>query len=76
MGAASEFDVGPLTWVKGEIELYVPGGDPAAAASNPRGTLQLWSTRTGKRLGGPCGGIHLRRAPGPHLADRAVVDGR
>ena len=25
-----------LREVKGEIELYVPGGDPAAAASNPR----------------------------------------
>ncbi len=48
MGAASEFDIGPLTWVKGEIEQALARAGEAinAFAANPLDTTQLKFCKT------------------------------
>ena len=48
MGAASEFDVGPLTWVKGEIEQALAKATEAldAYAANPLDSTQLKFCKT------------------------------
>src|SRR5580698_9670744 len=48
MGAASEFDVGPLTWVKGEIEQALAKAAEAldAYAANPLDSAQLKYCKT------------------------------
>ena len=48
MGAASEFDIGPLTWVKGEIEQALARAGEALAAylANPRDSAQLKICKT------------------------------
>ena len=48
MGAANEFDVGPLTWVKGEIEQALAKAADAlvAFAANPLDTTQLKFCKT------------------------------
>ncbi len=48
MSAASEFDIGPLTWVKGEIEqaLGQAGAAITAYAANPLDTTQLKFCKT------------------------------
>ena len=48
MGVAAEFDIGPLTWVKGEIEqsLVKAGGALAAYLADPSGPAQLKLCKT------------------------------
>src|SRR5689334_7806910 len=48
MGAANEFDVGPLTWVKGEIEQALAKAAEAlnAYAANPMDSAQLKFCKT------------------------------
>ncbi len=48
MGAAAEFDIGPLTWVKGEIEqsLARAGGALAAYLADPSASAQLKLCKT------------------------------
>ena len=48
MGAAAEFDIGPLTWVKGEIEqaLAKAGAALASYLANPADSTQLKFCRT------------------------------
>ena len=48
MGAAAEFDIGPLTWVKGEIEqsLAKAGGALADYLADPSASTQLKLCKT------------------------------